>query len=166
MMLAVNSFQIKGMASSWVMAYSDGAVPYGAALFGTARPRGGITRLRGRVAPSTSSGRSLGSATVLGRYLGYLGLPSVVRDGQLLSCYAAENFGFSGLNRADRNAAGELCGDRQPGGGVRAGVESADRRNRGGKVNPGGCAGVVVGRQSFERRDSRWDRACYGIGAL
>src|SRR5580700_2336376 len=98
MMLAVNSFQIKGMASSWVMAYSDGAVPYGAALFGTARPRGGITRLRGRVAPSTSSGRTLGSATVLGRYLG---LPSAVRDGQLLSCYAAENFGFSGLNRAD-----------------------------------------------------------------
>jgi len=42
MMLAVNSFQIKGMASSGVMAYSDGAVPYGAALFGTARPRGGI----------------------------------------------------------------------------------------------------------------------------
>jgi hypothetical protein len=83
------------------MAYSDGAVPYGAGLFGTARPRGGITRLRGRVAPSTSSGRTLGSATVLGRYLGCLGLPSAVRDGQLLSCYAAENFGFSGLNRAD-----------------------------------------------------------------
>src|ERR1700722_20030802 len=98
MMLAVNSFQIKGMASSWVMAYSDGAVPYGAALFGTARPRGGVTRLRGRVAAAASSGRTLGSVTVLGRYLGFRGLPSAVRDGQLLSCYAAENFRFSGLN--------------------------------------------------------------------
>src|ERR1700737_1243410 len=72
-----------------------------------------------------------------------------------VSCYAAlkflTDFAVLGMAGAGRTAAGKLRGRGQPGGGVRAWPESADRRNRGGKIHPHRCAGTSARREGFSR---------------